>query len=162
MSRILRFGLVFCILLTLGLSSQHAEADSEPRLSKGQTVYLPVYSYLFIGTAEIPLNLSANVSIRNVDPANPITVLSADYYNTEGTLVKEYLDKPIELKPMGSSYVYIKTADKTGGWGANFIIKWKSKAPVNQPIVECLMSGTSGTHAFTYSSRGQPIKDTTK
>ena len=162
MSRSLRFGLVVCVLLTVGLPSQQAEAQPEPELSKGQTLYLPVYSQLFVGTGQIPLNMSANVSVRNTDPANPITVLSADYYDTEGTLVKKYLDKRIELKPMGSSYVYIKTADKTNGRGATFIIKWKSKAPVNQPIAECLMSGTSGTHAFTYSTRGQPIKDTTK
>ena len=159
MSRILFSGFVLSMFLTIGLSSGLGHAGSEPEFSTGQTVYVPVYSNVYIGNRETPLNLSANVSVRNTDPAHPITVLSADYYDTDGSLVKKYLTKPNKLKPLGSVYFFVKTSDSTGGWGANFIIRWQSDTDVSLPIIESLMSGTSGTHAFTYSSRGEPIRD---
>jgi hypothetical protein len=162
MSQLGSFGLVLCLLLAVGLLPQVANAGSEPTLSRGQTVYVPVYSHVFIGTRGIPLNLSANVAVRNTDPAHSIIILSADYYDTEGKLVKKYLSEPKKLNAMGSTYFYVETADKTGGWGANFIVKWKSENEVNPPIMESIMSGSSGTHAYTYMSRGQPIKDTSK
>jgi hypothetical protein len=63
------------------------------------------------------------------------------------------------LKPLASTFSYVETADRRGGWGANFIIEWKSDALVTPPIIEALMSGFSGTRGYSYVSRGQVIKD---
>ena len=92
-------------------------------------------------------------------PSNPITIISADYYDTNGSLVRNCLSDPKKLKPLGSWYFYVATKDTTGGWGANFIVKWKSDTLVNVPIIENLMAGSSGTQGFTFVSRGQVIKE---
>lgn len=103
--------------------------------------------------------MSSNLSIRNTDPRNTITIVSVNYYNTHGELIDKKLEKPKKLKPLASWYAFVPTADKKGGWGANFIVKWKSDVPVSLPIIENLMAGTSGTQGYTYTSRGQEIKD---
>ena len=147
-------GLLWMMPLTL----QNALGE-ELELIKGQTVYLPIYSHIFVGEKkEIPFNLSVNVSIRNTDPKNPITILFADYYNSAGKLVKHYIDKPVTLKPMASIYHYIKQSDTQGGWGANFLIQWKSDSEVNRPIIESVTYGSRGTHSVSFVTRAQAIK----
>ena len=122
-----------------------------------QATEVPVYSNIYVGDRALQWQLSANLSVRNTDPSNPITVLAVDYYSSEGKLVKQYLPKPTQLNPMGSSYYYVKTSDTTGGWGANFVVKWRSKRQVNQPIVECVMSGTRGNHSISFISQGRVV-----
>ncbi len=45
-----------------------------------------------------------------------------------------------------------------GGFGANFIIKWESVHKVTEPLIEAIHSGASGTHGYTFASRGSAIK----
>jgi hypothetical protein len=55
---------------------------------------------------------------------------------------------------MGSDFYYVKTSDTKGGYGANFVVKWKSDKEVNEPIVECIMTGTRGNHSVSFISQG--------
>ena len=146
------------IIALFGLSILTASSaycqDSEINLSKGQSVYVPVYSHVFIGGWERPFFLSANLFIRNTNHKDSITILSVNYYGSDGKLVKSYLSKETALKPMASTYFFIKKADKSGGWGASFIVKWKSENKVNEPLIECVMSGAFGTQAGIFLSRG--------
>ena len=133
----------------------------EPVLSKGQTVYVPVYSHIFVGGGKkkIPFDLTINLSIRNTDPKNTITIVSADYYDSEGNLVKKFTPAPMILNPMASTYYYIAKSDTSGGWGANYIIKWESETEVNEPIIESVTYGSRGTHSLSFVSRGKVIKE---
>ena len=146
------------IIALFGLSILKASSaycqDSEINLSKGQSVYVPVYSNIFITDQEAPLYLSANLSIRNTNHKDSITILSVNYYNSDGKLVKSYLSEEIALKPMASTYFFIKKSDKSGGWGASFIVKWRSENKINAPLIECVMSGVAGTQAGIFLSRG--------
>ena len=132
-------------------------ASDDIKLSKGQSIYVPVYSNIYVGDREMAWNLSANLSIRNTDPSHPITILAVDYYDTEGNLVKRYLSAPKPLNPMGSAYYYLKTSDSAGGWGANFVVKWKSEKEVNEPIIECLMTGQRGSHSVSFITHGRVL-----
>ena len=136
-------------------------AGGEPVLSKGQTVYVPAYSHILMGGGkrELKFDLSINLSIRNTDLKNAITIISADYYDSEGNIVKRYVEKPLVLKPMGSTYQYIHKFDTSGGWGANYIIRWKSETQVNEPIIESINYGSRGTHTISFVSRGKAIKE---
>ena len=133
--------------------------SEEVQFSQGQSFYVPVYSHIFIGNREMSFNLSANLSIRNTDPDQPLTVTSVRYYNSEGDLVKEHLAAPKTLKPMGSAYFFIPSSDTSGGWGANFIVDWSSRVPVNTPIIECVMTGMKGSHSISFISKGKPIRE---
>ena len=151
---------VFVQLLILSLIVQTSFAG-EPILSKGQTVYVPVYSHIIVGGGkrEIPFELSINLSIRNTDSRNPITIVSADYYDSDGVLVKGFISEPLRIKPMASTYFLIRQSDSGGGWGANYLIRWKSETEVNEPIIEGVTYGSRGTHSISFINRGKVIKE---
>lgn len=136
-----------------------ADAASEPTLAKGQTVYVPVYSNVYAAPKEVPVHLANLVAIRNTDIHNPIQVTSADYYDTKGTLLKKFYQKPVTLGPLETVYLYLSERDREGGVGANFIIRWQAAREVNAPIIECVMVGSQGR---AFISSGQVIKEETK
>ncbi len=144
------------LMLTLTLTTTAAWAGTE--LSKGQTLYVPAYSHIYIGHKSTPYLLTVTLSIRNIDPVLPLTLTAVDYHDTEGRLIKKNLEAPVVLKPMASSRFVIPAPDKTGGSGANFIVKWTSKAQMNAPIVESIMIGTQSQQGISFTSRAQEIK----
>lgn len=148
---------ILATLLTAGFLTGPGQASEVLMLSQGQTVYVPLYSNIFVGDRQLNWELSALLSIRNTDPSNPITVSVADYYDTDGKLVRKYLSKPDQLNPLGSAYYYVKTSDTTGGWGANFIVQWNSEKEVSEPIVQSLMIGTHSAHSVSFITQGRVI-----
>ncbi|GJQ59629.1 MAG: DUF3124 domain-containing protein [Candidatus Scalindua sp. AMX11] len=90
------------------LISPVVSADNNPQLSFGQTVYVSIYSNVFSGPKDGPMNLSAIVSVRNTDLHNSFTILSATYFDTNGKELMEYIPKPITLKPLESHHFTIK------------------------------------------------------
>ena len=134
-------------------------AASEVRLSKGQTIYIPIYSHIYSGNKERPFDLAATLSIRNTDPNYPISIIEVDYYDSEGKLLKKYIQSPLQLKGLSTTRYVIMESDKTGGSGANFIVKWKSEHIINAPIIESIMIGTSSQQGVSFTSRGQAIEE---
>ncbi len=122
-------------------------------LSKGQTIYVPAYSHIYTGNTESPSLLAVTLSIRNTDLNHPIKILSVDYYETQGNLLKKYISTPLILDALGTERYVIPHKDKTGGSGANFIVQWEADKAVNSPIVETIMVGSR----VSFSSRGQVI-----
>ena len=93
------FILPVLILITVALNMPSALAG-ELKMTKGQTVYVPVYSHIVVGQRErgnINFDLAINVSIRNTDFKNPIIIISADYYDSNGVLVKKFTTKPVTV-----------------------------------------------------------------
>lgn len=155
--------LVFCGLFSitcLFTSSGHAEPGS--RLSTGQTVYVSVYSHVFHGPRERPFDLTDTLSIRNADLASSISIVLVDYYDSDGKLLKRYLEKPITLGPLASKHYAVKESDQTGGFGANFIVKWTASKKVNEPVIECVMISTKGQQGISFITQGRVIQDVTK
>jgi hypothetical protein len=95
-------------------------------------------------------------------PTHPITILSANYNNSEGKLVKNYLETPIQLNPLASTDFYVTELDTAGGLGASFLVKWKSAIQVNEPIIEGVMAGTKSGQGISFVSRGKAIEDSSK
>ena len=109
----------------------------------GQQLYLPVYSHILHGEVDragkpARMLVSVLVSVRNTDPTHAIRLTSAQYYDTEGKRIKEYVTAPRSIAPMGTYELYVPTSDDSGGSGANFLIAWKADASVNAPVVEAL------------------------
>ncbi|MDH3799338.1 MAG: DUF3124 domain-containing protein [Desulfobacterales bacterium] len=146
------------IVLLAGLSTA-ARAGSDVELSAGQIVYVPIYSHIYSGLKGRPFSLAATLSIRNTDPKHAITLVSVKFYDSDGKLIKEYLDKPAELKAMASTRYILTEADNAGGSGANFLVKWTSKAKVNPPLIEGVMIGTRSGQGISFVSRGQVIDE---
>jgi hypothetical protein len=146
------------VVLLTGLVTT-ARAGSEIALSAGQTVYVPIYSHIYSGLKGSPFSLAATLSIRNTDPKHSITLVSIKFYDSAGKLVKEYLDKPAELKAMASTRFILSEGSTTGGSGANFLVKWQSRAKVNPPLIEGVMIGTRSGQGISFVSRGQVINE---
>ncbi|MDD2903922.1 MAG: DUF3124 domain-containing protein [Syntrophales bacterium] len=155
----------FCLLIILSaimimsLSLNEGRAASDVALSKGQLVYVPVYSHIYWGDLEKKFLLTGIVSVRNTDQDHAITIVSADYYDSDGKLIKSYLPKPLTLNPMASSRFIVKESDTKGGSGANFLVRWKAETEVNEPIMEAVMIGTAFSQGISFTSRGKAIKN---
>ncbi len=145
-----------CIVLYAFLTSS-VMADENRGLSLGQDVYVPAYSHIYSGNNDWPFLLTVTVSIRNIDPNHAITIEFVDYYETQGKLLKHFLDKPVTLKAMESIRYIIPEKDKDGGSGANFIVRWKADTMVNPPVMESIMIGTRSQQGISFTSRGQEI-----
>ena len=135
------------------------QADGIIRLSTGQTVYVSVYSHIYSGVKARPFELSVVLSIRNVDPKNSLTINTVLYYDSDGNPIKDYLDQPVKLNALASIRYIVPEGDKTGGSGANFIVRWKSENKINPPIIESVMIGTRSGQGISFVSRGQVIRE---
>jgi hypothetical protein len=147
------------LIFSVGLLTPAGSSDDDIRLTAGQSVYVPIYSHIYSGIKARPFDLAAILSIRNTDINQPVTIVSVKYYDTEGKLLKEYLDEPLQLKVLASTRYIIKEGDKAGGSGANFIVKWKSNKKVTPPIIEAVMIGTHSGQGISFVSRGQVIEE---
>ena len=147
------------LIFSIGILSPAVSSADDIQLSMGQSVYISIYSHIYSGIKARPFDLAAILSIRNTDIDQPVTLVSVKYYDTEGKLLKEYLDEPLELNALASARYIIKENDKAGGSGANFIVKWKSNKKVTPPIIEAVMIGTHSGQGISFVSRGQVIEE---
>jgi hypothetical protein len=129
-----------------------------PRLSSGQLLYVPVYSHIYTGDKERPFNLAVTLSIRNTDSRGVLRLTMVDYYDTDGNLVRHYLDKPRDLGPLASIRYVVAEKDVKGGSGANFLVRWESDAPVNDPVVESVMIGAQSGQGISFTSQAREIQ----
>ena len=126
--------------------------------SKGSTVYVPVYSHVYTGNRALPVNLATTLSIRNTDLSNHITITGADYYGSQGKLLRRMLAKPVSLAPMASTSIFIQEKDTSGGFGASFLVRWQAARLVSAPIIECLMIGAYSGLGISFVSPGQEVR----
>lgn len=152
-----RYLCVLALIALLLLSSQTAQADEPMALSQGQTVYVPAYSHIYVGNREQPFLLTITLSIRNIDAKHPVVITAVDYYDTEGKRLRQYLEKPVSIGPWESIRYVVPQKDKSGGSGANFVIEWNAKKPVNPVLIEAIMIGAESQQGISFTSRGQII-----
>ena len=123
--------------LVLGVTPAIAH---DPDGSFGQRLYLPVYSEIPHGSGRDTYRLAATLSIRNTDPDAEISIMRADYYDSDGKLLERYLKEPVKLGPLASTHVVVKES-RIGGpsgalaWSGNYRsvqsgLPWGQKPPV--------------------------------
>ena len=134
-------------------------AAAEPKLAKGQTVYVPAYSNVFSGPLKRPFQLATTLSIRNIDRGATIRVIAIDYYDSNGKLVRRHLEKPQAVAPLASTYIHVEEKDVSGGFGASFIVKWEADRIINAPVIECVMIGTTSGQGISFVSPGQELRE---
>jgi len=151
------------VSMFLVLYAAAATGDTLAVRSQGQSLYLPIYSHIWHGEMDkqgqpTRTLVSVSVSIRNTDPQKPIRITSAQYYDTDGKKLREYLPVPKTIGPMGTHEIFVPRSDDTGGSGANFVISWKSDHPASPPLVEGIHANmpVGRSIAFTSSSRVLP------
>ena len=68
-----------------------------------------------------------------------IYITKVDYYNSQGKVIKKYIDSTLLLKPMQSVEFVVGITDNEGGAGANFIVEWGTIKAENVPLIQGLM-----------------------
>ncbi|MEY8848530.1 DUF3124 domain-containing protein [Psychroserpens sp. XS_ASV72] len=126
-------------------------------LVSGQT-YLSIYSQIYSQTEHRIHNLTATVSLRNTNVNDTIYINKADYYNTNGNLIRSYFDKTIFIAPMETVEIVIDEVDQEGGTGANFIFDWKVHQKSHEPLFEGVMISTYGQQGLSFTTQGKRIK----
>lgn len=122
-----------------------------------QTFYVPIYSDIYTDKDNRKVLLSATLSVRNTALKNSLYINKIDYYSTDGTFVKSYVNSPIELPAMGTlNYIVEKEEDK-GGSGANFIIEVEGINDTLTPVIEAVMVGNFSNKGFAFSTQGTPV-----
>ena len=152
--------LVACIFILNLLTAPLLHADVLRKWTR-QTIFVPLYSHIYADERykDKPFALTATLSIRNTDRRNSIILESVDYYDSEGNLLRNYLERPTALAPLVSVRYIVRESDK-GGSGAKFLVRWKSKKPVSAPIVESVMIGTKMQQGISFISQGRVIDGT--
>ena len=122
-----------------------------------QTFYVPIYSDIYTDSDNRKVLLSATLSVRNTTLKKSLYINKIDYYGTDGTFIKSYLTKPIELPAMATlNYIVEKEEDK-GGSGANFIIEVEGIDETVKPVIEAVMIGNFSNKGFAFSTEGTPV-----
>lgn len=164
--------ILFISLLFLSCQRETAkypvqQADWESRKSEivnfnaynqGKT-YLPVYSHIYHIHEHRTFDLTITISIRNVSMTDSVYIINADYYNTVGHNIRQYLKNPIYLMPMETVEIIIEEQDIEGGSGANFVFDWATKNGKNPPLFEAVMISTYGQVGLSFITRGVKVID---
>lgn len=136
-----------------------AAAFTPVATTRGQRVYVPVYSHIYHSTSERRVNLAVTLSIRNTDLQTPLTLLAVRYYGSDGALVRRYLEAPEPLAPLAARRYVIDELDAAGGSGASFIVEWRADAPVTPPVVESVMISTASAQGISFVSPGRIVAE---
>jgi hypothetical protein len=132
--------------------------DDKVTIVAGQTVYVPIYSHIYTVERSRTWDLTATLSIRNTDLTHPIIITSVSYYGTNGTLIRKYLEQPVELNPLAATDFVVDQADASGGVGAAFVVEWVTQEQVSMPVIEAVMINTVGNQGISFVSPGRVIK----
>lgn len=135
------------------------EQNFQPAM--GQTIYVPIYSHIYYENRQKSFDLAATLSIRNTDLTKPMIVTAVRYYDTNGKLLRQYVEKPIQLDALASTDFVVDKNDTSGGSGANFIVEWVAETKISEPIVEAVMIGSALQQGISWISPGKVIKNQT-
>lgn len=125
-------------------------------LAHGLT-YLSVYSQIYSLTEHRTHDLTATVSLRNMNKDDTVYINKAEYFDTHGSLIRTYFDNPIFIAPMETVEIIIDEKDREGGTGANFLFEWTIEAGSNEPFFEAVMISTSGQQGLSFTTHGIPL-----
>lgn len=124
------------VLALLEICAGPAEAVEH---SRGQRLFLPVYSEVAYGDRRAVLNLAVTLMLRNLDANQIIMLKRVDYIGSNGNVVRSVLGAERGLKPMAAETYVIRESDRAGGASSGFLVEWESPEPVLPPLVEGVM-----------------------
>lgn len=139
-------------------TSEASVADSTGSHAFGQTIYVPAYSHIYYQNHRRVINLATTLSIRNTDVKGGLTIMAVRYYDSEGNLVRHYIEEPVRLGPMASKAYVVDVDDTSGGSGANFIVEWSADQAITQPVVEAVMISTASTQGISFVTTGRVLE----
>lgn len=120
------------------------------------TTHLSVYSSIYSQTEHRTHDLTATVSMRNLNLNDSLFITKAIYHDTKGNPVHTYFDYPVGMGPLETLEIVINEKEQLGGTGGNFIFEWYT--PENLPHFEAVMISTSGQQGISFRTEGINLK----
>ena len=146
--------------------SQGADVDREalasfsnPRSIAGELVYVPIFSRALHQAGDREDLLTVTLRVHNIDLTESIEIPAVSYFDTEGNLVREFLAEKVILPPLSTRQFVVPDRDRSGGAGANFLVKWEAETRVSHPIIEALMISTSGQQGISFTTQGAVVRE---
>lgn len=122
----------------------------------GEVVFVPVYSSIF-HQSDRTYDLTATLTVHNIDLTSPMKILSVDYYDTDGKLIRKFTGSEIELSPLQSRQFIIKESDISGGTAAKFVVQWVAGSEIARPVIESVMISTSSQQGISFKTESKVI-----
>jgi hypothetical protein len=116
--------------------------------------YLSVYSEIYSNKEKTTHKLTVTIGMRNISSKDTVYILGADYYDTQGSLIKTYFEHPIYILPLETAELVLSENDEGGGTGGNFIFEWASANSTIEPLFEAVMISTSGQQGISFVTQG--------
>lgn len=126
-----------------------------PEFSKAGSVYVPMYSGLYVGGQRSLTNLSATLSLRNTSADQSLVVTSIKYFNGRGESVADLLDAPRLMAPRTTAEVYIDQNKSNEDPVTGIVIGWGAGQSIAPPLVEAVIVGSYGIKSISFVSRGE-------
>ncbi len=126
-----------------------------PAFPVSGSVYVPLYSSLYVGGQRSLKNLSATLSLRNTSADQALIVTSMTYFDGNGKAVVELLDVPHVPAPMATAEFYTDQSGTSGGPVATVIVGWGAETSVDPPLIEAVILGNYGAKSISFISRGE-------
>lgn len=147
------------LYLAMGALLLAGAAAAEPHQSKGQTIYVPVYSEVFIGNKAGRLPVRATVFFRNTDPKHTLKISSAMYHGQDGKPIEQMVGEPRSVAPLATVQFDIAETATRGGPAPSLIVDWKAAQPVVEPLVECVSATAYSQQGISILTRGKVIAE---
>lgn len=144
------------ISMSASLSEEYIWESFESGNIYGEVLFIPVYSSVYHQNDKT-FDLTATLSIHNTDINSKIRVIKVNYYDSNGMLVRSFINDEVKLNALQSRQFIIKETDVSGGTAAKFIIQWQSELKVVKPIVEAVMISTSSQQGISFKTESKTI-----
>jgi len=139
------------------IEDRHVPASNNDVMAVVDTVYVPIYSDIYSKSKDTRFLLTATLSVRNTSLVDTIYMNSINYYNTQGDLVRSYIESKSYLRPMETIDYVIEQDDDTGGSGANFLITWSASNKHVKPVFQAIHISTNGQQGVSFTTEGKSI-----
>ena len=132
-------------------------------LSYRDTIYIPMYSEIYLEHNERKLGLTATISIRNTSLKDTIYIEEINHFNSQGEMVHQYHDNILFLGPVQSiEYVVAERENHTKAMiGGSFIIKWGANSSKVKPLFQGIMISSHGPQGISFLTEGVSISGKT-
>jgi hypothetical protein len=128
------------------------------KMVKGQVLYLPIYSNVPYFEDNKEYSMSGFVAIHNTDFNSNLKITKVLFFDNDGLLVSNYLEKDTTLLPLAAIDFFVPYADKSGT-GANFIIEWVADTLITEPLVESVMLSLIHGQGVSFTSTGKILRE---
>ncbi len=145
------------VAATLGFFLLGGLAAAAVKLIKGQTLCVPCYTSA--SSTQQVVSLKANLMVHNADPNNQINLVRLEYYDANGKMVSKYLQKPIKLNPLAATRLVLAEPVKGDISSGNLIVQWQADKKVIEPVINCVLLGSAGTHGYSVTTQGRVIQE---